>query len=632
MCGIAGLLRDTSPSNLEFDALRMAEAITHRGPDSTGVWVDGEAHVALAHRRLSILDLTAAGAQPMTSADGRWVLSYNGEIYNHGGLRAELEAMGVAFRGHSDTETLVEAVARFGIRAVLGRIAGMFAIALWDRQERSLTLARDPLGIKPLYWGQVDGALVFASELKALRALPWCRPGIDCDALAGFLRYGYVPAPASIYQGIGKLPPGHLLTYRPGSAPKIERFWSLEAAAQAAPHSLSDQDAADALEDLLSQVVREHMESDVPLGAFLSGGVDSSTVTALMQRVGGRAVRTFTIGYGEDGYDESAHARAVADHLGTVHTELRASPADALAVIPQLPDFYDEPFADSSQLPTYLVSRLTRQKVTVALSGDGGDEIFAGYNRHVLAPRIERLLGLPAPLRQAGAAALQAVSAQGWDHLLTLLPAGIRPRLIGNKLHKLAGMLSAKDQAEAYARLVRFWPEGLVKGGSAGNHGLSDAVAGLVERMQLTDAATYLPDDILTKVDRATMAVSLEARVPFLDHRVVEWAWKLPRHQRLRDGQGKWLLRQVLYRHVPRELIERPKMGFAVPIADWLRGPLRSWADDLLSPEAFAAHGLIEAGPIRAAWAEHLAGKGSWDHHLWIVLMFQSWWRRWMAD
>jgi len=614
----------------------MADAIRYRGPDDGGVWVDGEAGLALAHRRLSILDLSAAGHQPMASADGRWVICYNGEAYNHAVLRTEMEERGVVFRGHSDTETLLEAVAHLGLRAVLPRLAGMFALALWDRQERTLVLARDPMGIKPLYWGRYDGALLFSSELKAMRTLPWFKPGIDRNAVAGFLRYGYVPAPASIYEGVSKLPPGCLLTVKPGAEPVIEDYWSLQKAAlagQADPLALDDREATDALDTLLRQVVGEHMVSDVPLGAFLSGGVDSSSVTALMQAAGGRSVRTFTIGYGDDGYDESAHARAVADHLGTVHTDLRATAADARAVIPQLADFYDEPFADSSQIPTFLVAQLTRKSVTVALSGDGGDELFAGYNRHVQAPLVERLLGWPTPVRKAGAAVLSSVSAEGWDGAFSMLPRSVRPRLLGNKLHKLAGILAARDSDDAYARLTGFWPDGLVVGGKVGGKDISYAhgLAGLVERMQLADAATYLPDDILTKVDRATMAVSLEARVPFLDHRVVEWAWRLPRVQRLRDGQSKWLLRQVLYRYVPKDLIERPKMGFAVPIGAWLRGPLKAWADDLLSADALAAHGLIEAAPIRAAWADHLAGRGSWDHHLWIVLMFQAWWRRWMA-
>jgi asparagine synthase (glutamine-hydrolysing) len=636
MCGIAGLLHQRSAFELEMTAQAMADAIRHRGPDDGGVWVDEEAGLALSHRRLSILDLSAAGHQPMVSTDGRWVISYNGEVYNHAALRAELEAMGVAFRGHSDTETLVEAVARFGVRAVLPRLAGMFALALWDRQERCLVLARDPMGIKPLYWGRHNGALLFASELKAIRALPWFVPEIDRDAVAGFLRFGYVPAPSSIYRGISKLPPGCLLTLRPGAEPVVEPYWSLQKVAlagQAKPLALSDDEATDSLEALLKQVIGEHMISDVPLGAFLSGGIDSSAVTALMQTAGGRSVRTFTIGYDEGGYDESAHARAVAEYLGTVHTDLRATAADARAVIPRLAEWYDEPFADSSQIPTFLVSELTRRSVTVALSGDGGDELFAGYNRHAQAPRIEQLLGLPAPLRKAGAGLISAVSAEGWDGALSMLPQGMRPRLLGNKLHKLARLLSSVDGDEAYARLVGFWPDGLVSGGHLPRRDPSyaEGLPGLVERMQLMDATTYLPDDILTKVDRATMAVSLEARVPFLDHRVVEWAWRLPRGQRLRDGQSKWLLRQVLYRHVPRELIDRPKMGFAVPIAAWLRGPLRAWADDLLSPDSFAAHGLIDPGPIRAAWVEHLAGRGSWDQHLWIVLMFQAWWRRWMA-
>ena len=612
----------------------MTSAIRTRGPDAAGAWVDGSGGIALGHRRLSILDLSPAGAQPMVSACGRFVIVYNGEVYNHAELLPDLAASGVALRGHSDTEVLLEAFARFGVDAVLPRLAGMYAFALWDRRNRRLVLARDPLGIKPLYWGRTgDGTLLFGSELKALRAHPSWDFAIDPQAVAGLLSFGYVPAPLSIHRGVSKLPPGHTLTIEAGGEPRLSCFWSLAdiaARGQVAPAGLDDGAAADRLEALLRQVTGEHLLSDVPVGAFLSGGIDSSTVVAMMKAVANGPVRTFTIGYGEAGYDESAHAAAIARHLGTDHTALRVTADDALAVIPRLADIYDEPFADSSQIPTFLVSQLARRHVTVALSGDGGDELFAGYNRHVWIERVEGATGrLPGWARRLVAAAMTGLSADAWDRLAGRLPGA--PRLLGNKMHKLAAALSARDAGEVYRSLVTLWPEAhrLVPG--AGPAPLPAAPAGLgaVERVQFLDAATYLPDDILVKVDRASMAVSLESRVPLLDRRVAEFAWSLPRRQRLRDGQGKWLLRQVLYRHVPRELIDRPKMGFAVPIGGWLKGPLRDWAEDLLSEAALKSNGLLDAATVRRRWHDHLAGRGGWEHHLWAVLMFQAWARRW---
>lgn len=642
MCGFCGILT-ASPGpfsdrgGMEAAVRRMNDTIAHRGPDGDGVWVDEAAGVALAHRRLAIVDLSPLGRQPMESADGRWVIAYNGEIYNFQDLRAELEAAGHRFRGHSDTEVLVEGVAAWGVEATARRLVGIFALALWDRRERALHLARDQMGVKPLYWARFGGTVLFGSQPKALRAHPAFRADIDRDALASYLRFAYVPAPHTIYAGVHKLEPGCILTICQDAEPVRTVYWSLEAAVRAGVSdrlSLSDEEAADRLEALLSDAVGRQMMADVPLGAFLSGGVDSSTVVALMQAQSARPVRTFTIGFREAGYDESADARAVARHLGTDHTELTVEPGDALAAIPAMADWYDEPFADSSQVPTFLVSQLTRRSVTVALSGDGGDELFAGYRRYFLGARLWRgLAPLPAGLRGAAAGLIRTVPPARWDALLGRVP-GLR--MAGDKMHKLAGILGCADADAVYRALVSQWPDpAQVAPGGHEPRGLlwaADPAALLpdfTERMQYLDAATYLPDDILAKVDRASMAVALEARVPLLDHRVVEFAWRLPLHQKIRDGQGKHLLRRVLYRHVPKELIERPKMGFSVPIAEWLRGPLRPWAEELLDERRLRAGGLLDAGIVRTAWAEHLSGRRNWQHRLWAVLMFQAWKARW---
>ncbi len=617
---------------------RMNDTIVHRGPDGDGVWVDEAAGIALAHRRLAIVDLSPLGRQPMESADGRWVIAYNGEIYNFQDLRAELEARGRTFRSHSDTEVLVEGVSAWGVEATMRRLVGIFALALWDRQNRALHLARDQMGVKPLYWGRFGGTVLFGSQPKALRAHKDFRAGIDRDALTAYFRFAYIPAPHSVYQGVHKLEPGCILTFRGGAEPVRTTYWSLEAAVQAGLSDrldLSDAEAADRLEALLKDAIGRQMVADVPLGAFLSGGVDSSTVVALMQAQSSRPVRTFTIGFKEAGFDESADARAVAQHLGTDHTELTVEPAHALEVIPRLAEWYDEPFADSSQVPTFLVSELTRRSVTVALSGDGGDELFAGYNRYFLGSKLWRTMGpVPGALRGAAAGLIRAVPPGRWDALVGRLPG--MPRLAGDKLHKLASILGAADADALYRGLVSQWhhPEALVLGGRE-PHGLlwdervGAAVPDFVERMQYLDAATYLPDDILAKVDRASMAVALEARVPLLDHRVVEFAWRLPLSQKIRGGQGKHLLRQVLYRHVPKAMIERPKMGFGVPIGEWMRGPLRDWAEDLLDERRLREDGVLDAATVRRFWAEHQSGRRNWQHRLWAVLMFQAWKARW---
>lgn len=638
MCGIAGIV--DAPGRAGSNALRavagdMAGTLAHRGPDASGVWVDEDAGAALAHTRLSIIDLSEAGAQPMASSCGRLVISYNGEVYNAGELRGELEAKGRRFRGHSDTEVIVEGCAEWGIEATVKRLIGMFAFAIWDRAARKLTLGRDRLGIKPLYWSLAGGQFVFGSELKALAALPGWRRKIDPQSLAAFLRLSYVPAPHTIYQGVSKLEPGKLLHYSPGSKPRIDAYWSLQEVAArglADPLDIGDGEALDRLEALLRDAVRRRLVSDVPLGAFLSGGIDSSTVVALMQQESSGAVRSFSIGFREDAFNEADQARAVARHLGTEHTEQIVTPEEAREVIPLLPEMYDEPFADSSQIPTFLVSRMTRQHVTVALSGDGGDELFAGYNRYGQALLLKRYAGvLPQSLRRLAARGIVALPPSAWDKLFGLVPEARRPRLAGDKMHKLAGVLG-EDAMGYYRRLTSQWegaaslvPGTRERGGIADDAVLKAEFADDIAWMQFVDTATYLPDDILTKVDRASMAVALEARVPILDHRVVEFAWALPPRFKLRDGQSKWLLRRLLGKYVPPELTERPKMGFGVPIDGWLRGPLKAWGEELLGRDALAAGGLLDPEPIRAKWEEHQSGKRNWQYFLWNVLMFQAW-------
>jgi asparagine synthase (glutamine-hydrolysing) len=640
MCGIAGFLdlkRQTGADELAAAAIGMADALIHRGPDSSGVWCDEATGVALAFRRLAIIDTSAAGNQPMRSGNGRYILIYNGEIYNFRELRRELEETGVAFRGDADSEVLLEGIAAWGVAATLTRLIGMFAFAVWDREQRELWLARDRLGIKPLYYGLCGGLFLFGSELKALRAKDGWRPRLDRDALAGFARFNYVPAPRSIYTGIHKLEAGAYLRYRPGDTPQIQRYWDMAAVAAQPRRKICDADAIDEAEALIGDAVRRRMVADVPLGALLSGGVDSATVVALMQQASTRPVRTFTIGFSQSDFDESGPARAVAAHLGTDHTEIMLTARDARGLIPDLADCYDEPFADSSALPTRLVSAMARRDVTVALSGDGGDETFLGYNRYRAAPAAwRRAQRLPVVLRRAAASTLQGVSTRQWDRLARLLPAGLRPALVGDKLHKLAALLGAADCDAVYKQLVSHWrdPQALVPGGRdtpAPVWEASRRIDDFAERMAFLDTTTYLPDDILTKLDRASMSVGLETRVPLLDHRVVEFAWSLPRHLRLRGGESKWLLRQVLYRHVPRALIERPKAGFAVPVAAWLRGPLRDWAEDFLDERRLRADGLFDPAPVRAAWADHLAGRGNHWQGLWGVCMAQAWHARWGA-
>lgn len=645
MCGITGFLGASAQTSQDLSAQvrRMADAIAHRGPDSDGLWVDAERRVALGHRRLAVVDLSPQGAQPMVSPCGRYVVVYNGEIYNHLELRTELGAL--PWRGHSDTETLLAAFGRWGVLGSLPHLVGMFAIAVWDRQNHCLVLARDRMGEKPLYWGALPGGdLVFGSELKALRVHPRWQGDIDRQALALFMRHNAVPAPHSIHRGIHKLLPGAWVRLQAGQAPEQGRWWRLtEVAARgqaerALAQPWSDEEATDRLQALLLQSIRGQMLADVPLGAFVSGGVDSSTIVALMARAGGATPRTFSIGFDSPGFDESAHALAVATHLGTRHTELRVSAADALATIPRLPAMYDEPFADSSQVPTALLCALAREHVTVALSGDAGDELFAGYNRYWLADRVwRRLRHVPLPLRRVAAAALAGMPASALTAIAAplqrLLPAHRRHGLVGQKLHKFArNVLPMASQTAMYRALVSHWqdPQALVIDGIEPASALDgvdlDAVGtDAVEAMGLLDQLTYLPDDILVKVDRAAMAASLEVRVPLLDHRIVDFAWHLPMRFKLRDGQTKWLLRQVLYRHVPRSLIERPKQGFSIPLAEWLRGPLRDWAEALLEPGRIAREGYLRPAPVRRAWEALLAGRPQADAQVWDLLMWQAW-------
>ncbi len=627
MCGLAGMFdfrRNTAAPTLRALAESMAARLIHRGPDEGGVWSDPAAGIALAHRRLSILDLSPAGSQPLSSACGRFTIVYNGEIYNHGELRRELSPAGIAWRGHCDTEVLIEAIARWGLAGAVERVNGMFAFAVWDAQVRSLTLGRDRLGIKPLYYAWLPGQFIFGSELKALRAHPACPAEIDRGALAQFLQHSYIPAPATIYGGVRKLPPGCLLTINGEAAPNAQptAYWSVDDAVQrgaAAPFRGSAEDAVDELERLVDDSVKLQRLADVSVGAFLSGGIDSTAVVASMQAQAGGRVRTFTIGFDDPAYDEMPFAEAIARHLQIEHIALRLTAEEARATIPALADIYDEPFADVSQIPTLLVSRLARQHVTVSLSGDGGDELFGGYDRYFHIDRIWKRIGwLPASLRRIAARLYQSVVHRG---LLGRRGRSFRARVLG-----------ARERRELYRELHRHWerPAEVVIGAAESEEhgGVWRQAATFVEEMMAHDATTYLPDCILTKLDRASMAVSLEARVPLLDHKIVEFAWTLPLEYKVRGGAGKWPLRQLLARRLPRQLFERPKRGFGVPIGDWLRGPLRDWAEGLLDERRLSREGFLRPQPVREKWREHLEGRANWQYLLWDVLIFQSWLER----
>ena len=658
MCGIVGVL-DHHSGDLKAILQPMTQALHHRGPDASGVWVDPHYGIGFGHTRLSIIDLSVEGQQPMVSASGRYVLTYNGEVYNFVELRRELERNGHAFRGHSDTEVMLAAFEQWGVEKSVTRFGGMFAFGVWDRTECTLTLARDRIGKKPLYFGWTGTTFLFASELKAFHRHPAFEREIDRNVLALYLRHNYIPSPYCIYRNCYKLVPGSLLTipfnhqfllsdFSPfpeeRSRWKPLRYWSARAVAEhghARIYSGSETEATEELDRLLRDAIRLRMVADVPLGAFLSGGVDSSTVVALMQAEAARPVKTFTIGFHEKEFDEAQHARAVARHIGTDHTELYVTADEAINVIPRLADIYDEPFADSSQIPTFLISQLARKQVAVSLSGDGGDELFGGYTRYFMCQTIRnKVARLPKLLRTGFASGLRILPPHEWSVLLRMampfLPKRFRFAHPGDKLHKFADLLSTGNPEDLYYDLVSHWKspadvalDSVEPATYITNRDQWADLPNFNEQMMYLDFLTYLPDDILVKVDRASMAVSLESRSPILDHRVVEFAWQLPTSLKIKNGQGKWILRQVLDRYVPRQLIERPKIGFGIPIDSWLRGPLRQWAESLLDEKRLRDEGFFDPAPIRQKWSEHLSSQRDWHYYLWDILMFQAWKERW---
>jgi asparagine synthase (glutamine-hydrolysing) len=643
MCGISGIWERNGCSlqDLKRRASAMTQTLSHRGPDDSGVWLSEQASIAFGQRRLAIIDLSPMGHQPMVSANGQYTITFNGEIYNFRELRAELECCGVRFRGHSDTEVIVEGFAQWGVKSTIARLNGMFAIAAWDAGERQLFLTRDRMGEKPLYWAIFDGLVLFGSELKALRAHPGWKPSLNRGAIAAFLRHGYVPGPFTIYEDVYKLPPAGFVKIASGGGPEVGAYWDLAGVVSQGQRNtlrVDEEGLVDELEALLYDAVSRRMIADVPLGAFLSGGYDSSTVVALMQKASLRPVRTFTISFENPAFDEAKHAEAVARHLGTDHTTFPVSGADALDVVPNLAEMYDEPFADPSQIPTHIVSALTRKRVTVALSGDGGDELFSGYDRYQWTQKIWRPSAkMPLALRRLVSSSIRAVPPSTYNSIARHVPYFRRVPRVGQKAHRLAQILSMPSIDSVYYQLISSHhqnPDSLVNGAqevrtACWAQNLNVLLPEPVDRMRYLDMCTYLPDDILTKVDRASMAVALEVRVPFLDHRLVEWIWKLPSIQNARAQRPKHLLRRVLARHVPDRLVERPKMGFGVPLADWLRGPLRDWAEDLMNEAGLSAGDIFDVEAIRTLWTEFLSGDNERYFLIWNVLMFQAWHRRW---
>ena len=644
MCGIAGFVMlsgEMDAVQSEYTLKAMTRSIASRGPDGDGHWVDAVSGVALGHRRLAIIDLSHAGRQPMASADGSLLVTYNGEIYNYRTLRSELERLGVVFRSQCDTEVLVEACAHWGVAETARRLVGIFAFAAWNRKTRTLSLVRDHFGIKPLYWGKLGKLFGFASELKAIRQVPGWTPQLDLAALGSYFRHCYVPGPGTIYTDVRKLQAGSILTLAPGREPQIEMYWDMRAVARdslAARRQMDDAQVVEDLDHLLRQAVSNQMMSDVPLGVFLSGGIDSSTIAALLQSQSTSAVRSFAVGFELAKYNEAPHAKAVANHLGTDHTELYVTSRHALDVIPSLAEMYDEPFADSSQIPTHLVCALTRKHVTVVLSGDGGDELFAGYGRYAYARSLTQIpFRVPARWQRRFSQLIRAVPPGLWDRAANYLPQRYRMDGMGDKLHKYADLLSPQTRDKIYRQLLSHWNEETnpVIGpeeakGILWDPEIQKEIPDFTDRMQFYDTMTYLPDDILVKVDRASMAVGLEVRVPLLDPEVVSYAWHLPQSMKVRQGTTKWALREVLCRYVPAPLIDRPKMGFGVPIGEWMRGPLRDWCETLLDEKRLASAGILDPKLIRLRWQQHLSGQSNWPYALWDVLMFESWREHWM--
>lgn len=641
MCGLAGLVNfagDLSPEAMTAKAATMAETLAHRGPDDEGVWASSDGVAAFGFRRLSIIDLSPAGHQPMVRGDGRYVIVFNGEVYNFRELREQLEVLGHTFEGHADSEVAMASCMEWGVEAAIRRFNGMFAMAFWDNHERRLWLVRDRMGVKPLYWAQFGKRFLFGSELKALRAVDGWDPVLDRSSASAFLRHGYCPAPRTIYAGVQQLMPGCFICVSEAGAVS-HQYWSLAEVAKfgvSNPLALDEQEAEEGLDNLLRSSVSSRMVADVPVGAFLSSGIDSSTVVAMMCATGGASnVRSFTIGFDDPAYDESARARRIADYLGTNHTELIMQHDAALEMIPSLSEWYDEPFADSSQIPTALVSRLARSQVTVSLSGDGGDELFLGYDRYFAGVDLWRKIQrVPKSLRKPLAGLLKAIPVSGWSAFLQLLPESWRPGSGGEAMHWMAGPL-AQEPENLYRQMVSIWPnpENILPGATEARGEMWDSVPEVSgfrveDLMAYLDGVTYLPDDILTKVDRASMAFGLEAREPLLDYRLVEFAWSLPPSMKMRDGTGKWLLRKVLARYVPTVLTDQPKQGFALPIGDWLRGPLRDWAEDLLA-EPSTTNDLLHWPAVNDCWHRHLNGERGRESRLWAILMLQSWRRTW---